>query len=129
MHGDLSRILTDTSSRWQTTKRIFYGKQVISIRCRLRIRLNLCFCDEATFHLSGKINRHKIRIWGRVNPHETRKVWSNTPKVNVWCVFKFDRVMGPFLSKLTYLSFTTSLFSSKIVCLLIWSFGFSWVSQ
>jgi hypothetical protein len=22
------------------------------------------FSDEATFHLSGKVNRHNIRIWG-----------------------------------------------------------------
>jgi hypothetical protein len=24
----------------------------------------LIFCDEATIHISGKVNRHNIRIWG-----------------------------------------------------------------
>jgi len=27
------------------------------------------FSDEATFHLSGKVNRHNIGIWGTVNSH------------------------------------------------------------
>ena len=27
------------------------------------------FTDEACFHVSGKINRHNVRIWGSVNPH------------------------------------------------------------
>jgi hypothetical protein len=26
--------------------------------------------DEATFHLSGKVNRHNIIIWGSQNPHQ-----------------------------------------------------------
>ncbi|KAJ4437734.1 hypothetical protein ANN_17880 [Periplaneta americana] len=25
----------------------------------------VCFSDEATFHVSGKVNRHNCRIWGR----------------------------------------------------------------
>ena len=25
----------------------------------------LCFTDEATFHVSGKLNRHNVRIWGK----------------------------------------------------------------
>jgi hypothetical protein len=24
----------------------------------------LIFCDEATFHISGKVNIHNVRIWG-----------------------------------------------------------------
>jgi len=26
--------------------------------------------DEVTFHLSGKVNRHKVKILGTVNSHE-----------------------------------------------------------
>jgi hypothetical protein len=29
----------------------------------------LVFSDEATFHLSGKVNRHNFRVWGMENPH------------------------------------------------------------
>ncbi|KAJ4426379.1 hypothetical protein ANN_27193 [Periplaneta americana] len=28
----------------------------------------VCFSDEATFHVSGKVNRHNCRIWGSENP-------------------------------------------------------------
>ena len=24
----------------------------------------ICFSDEATFHVSGKLNKHSVRIWG-----------------------------------------------------------------
>jgi hypothetical protein len=30
----------------------------------------IVFSDEATFHLSGNVNRHNQRIWGINNPHE-----------------------------------------------------------
>ena len=28
----------------------------------------VCFSDEATFHVSGKLNKHNVRIWGSENP-------------------------------------------------------------
>ena len=28
--------------------------------------LRVCFSDEATFHVSGKLNKHNVRIWGSV---------------------------------------------------------------
>jgi len=30
----------------------------------------LIFCDEATFHISVKVNVHNVRIWGTEQPHE-----------------------------------------------------------
>jgi hypothetical protein len=30
----------------------------------------IVFSDEATFHLSGKVNRHNLIIWGSQNPHQ-----------------------------------------------------------
>jgi hypothetical protein len=27
------------------------------------------FTDEATFHVSGNVHRHNVRIWGTENPH------------------------------------------------------------
>jgi len=41
--------------------------------------------DEATFHLSGKVNRYNVRIWGSENPHATLEVEHNSPKLNVFC--------------------------------------------
>jgi hypothetical protein len=45
----------------------------------------LVFSDEATFHLSGKVNRHNVRIWGTESPHATVQHERDFPKVNVFC--------------------------------------------
>lgn len=46
----------------------------------------ICFSDETTFHLSGKVNRHICRIWGRENPRLVIKHERDSPiKLNVWC--------------------------------------------
>ncbi|XP_033607207.1 uncharacterized protein LOC117282272 [Cryptotermes secundus] len=35
--------------------------------------------DEATFHISGKVNRHNVRIWGIEQPHaQTLSTYSHT---------------------------------------------------
>jgi hypothetical protein len=30
---------------------------------------SIVFSDEATFHLSGKVNQYNMRIWGAANPY------------------------------------------------------------
>ena len=45
----------------------------------------VCFSDEVTFHVSGKLNKHNVRIWGSENPHASRELQRDSPKVNVWC--------------------------------------------
>jgi hypothetical protein len=40
----------------------------------------LIFGDEATFHLSGKENRHNVRIWGLQNPQEALEHERDSPK-------------------------------------------------
>ena len=32
----------------------------------------VCFSDEATFHVSGKLNKHNVRIWGSMYPGSLR---------------------------------------------------------
>jgi hypothetical protein len=54
------------------------------------------FSDEATFHLSGKVNRHNLRIWGMENPHATIEHELDSPKVNVFCAISRTKVYGPF---------------------------------
>ncbi|KFM58440.1 hypothetical protein X975_09349, partial [Stegodyphus mimosarum] len=43
----------------------------------------IMFSDEASFHLSGIVNRHNVRIWGSENPHEYPETQRDSPKVNV----------------------------------------------
>ena len=45
----------------------------------------LIFGDESTFHLSGKINKHNVRIWETENPRELAQYVRDSPKINVFC--------------------------------------------
>lgn len=56
----------------------------------------LVFSDEATFHLSGKVNRHNVRIWGTEHPHTIVEYERDSPKVNVFCAISRHKVYGPF---------------------------------
>lgn len=57
---------------------------------------NLVFSDEAVFHLSGKVNRHNVRIWGTDNPHSFVQHVRDSPKLNVFCAVSKFKVYGPF---------------------------------
>ena len=57
---------------------------------------NLIFSDEATFHISGRVNRHNCRIWGEENPHELYEHERDSPKVTVCCALANDHIYGPY---------------------------------
>ena len=59
------------------------------------------FTDEATFHVSGLVHRHNVRIWGKENPRIVQEVERNSPKLNVWCGLFHDQVIGPFFEEET----------------------------
>ncbi|PNF34548.1 hypothetical protein B7P43_G10738 [Cryptotermes secundus] len=52
--------------------------------------------DEATFHISGKVNRHNVRIWGIEQPHAQVEHQRDSPKVNIFCAVSRDKVHGQF---------------------------------
>ena len=54
------------------------------------------FSDEATFHTSGKVSKHNVRIWGEENPHASVKHVRDSLKVNVFCAISKIRLYGPF---------------------------------
>lgn len=56
----------------------------------------ICFSDEATFRVSGNLNKHNARIWGSENPHLTREIENDSPKVNVCGGLLCNKVIGPF---------------------------------
>ncbi|GFO21452.1 hypothetical protein PoB_004795700 [Plakobranchus ocellatus] len=61
--------------------------------------LKIIFSDDATFHRSGKVIRHSMRIWGTQNPHTTLEFERNSLKVNVFCAITERTVYGPFSLK------------------------------
>jgi hypothetical protein len=56
----------------------------------------MIFSDEATFHVSGRVNRSTCVFWGYENPHIVRELQKNSPKVNVWCAITARKVIGPY---------------------------------
>jgi hypothetical protein len=56
----------------------------------------LIFSDEATFHLSGKVNRYNVRIWGKAYPHATTEHERGSHKLNVFFAIFFTKIYGPF---------------------------------
>ena len=43
--------------------------------------VRVVFSDESTFHISGKVHRHNVRIWGIENPHEMVQHERTSPKI------------------------------------------------
>jgi hypothetical protein len=56
----------------------------------------VCFSDEATFHINGVVNRYNCRILGSQNPHATCEMERGGPKLNVWAGLMHDNLIGPF---------------------------------
>ena len=50
-----------------------------------KIVLRFIFGDEATFYISGKFNRHNVRIWIHENSQEVLEHHHDFPKVYVFC--------------------------------------------
>ena len=57
---------------------------------------HVAISDEATFHISGKVNRHNVRIWASENSHVVVEHQRDSGKVNVWCCLMHDKIIGPF---------------------------------
>jgi hypothetical protein len=52
--------------------------------------------DKTPFHLSWKVNRHNLIIWGSQNPHKVVKHVRDSSQVNVFCAVSRTWVYGPF---------------------------------
>ena len=57
----------------------------------------MVFLDEASFHLSEKVNKHNVQIWGTQNPFEVIEKERDSPKLNAWCGLMHNQIIGPFI--------------------------------
>ena len=57
----------------------------------------IIFSNEATFNLSGKVNRYNVTIRENENQHATLEVERDYPKLNVFCAVSKQTVYGPFI--------------------------------
>ncbi|VVC38982.1 Hypothetical protein CINCED_3A007303 [Cinara cedri] len=55
----------------------------------------IVFSDDATFHVSGKVNRHTVRIWALEQPHATvEHQRGDSPKINVFCAISREKLQA-----------------------------------
>jgi hypothetical protein len=54
------------------------------------------FSDETTFHVSGAVNRCKVKTWVSEHPHAYLEHQRDSPKVNVFCAIFSQKVYGAF---------------------------------
>ena len=58
---------------------------------------NVIFSDEASFSLTGEVNKQNWRFWSDSNPHWMEAVNDQgAPKVMVWAAVWREHVIGPF---------------------------------
>jgi hypothetical protein len=57
----------------------------------------ICFRNKKTFHLSLKVNRHNIRIWGSKNPHTVAEHLRNRPQMNYFGNLGCEKCQNIFL--------------------------------
>jgi len=50
------------------------------------------FSHDATFHVSGAVNRRNVRIWGSENPHTYVGHKRDSPNCNVFCAISSQKV-------------------------------------
>ena len=60
---------------------------------------NIVWSNEASFKLSGHINRHNYVYWYSENMHLTLEQQLNQPGVNVWGGISSSGVYGPFFGR------------------------------
>ncbi|KAJ8944596.1 hypothetical protein NQ318_006010 [Aromia moschata] len=60
------------------------------------LKKNICFSDECTFYLNGKVNKRNCRYWSDFNPHIIREGHTQYPQiVNVWAGILGNTIIGP----------------------------------
>lgn len=69
----------------------------------------IVFSDEATFHVSGQINKHNVRICGLQNPHESLNMYNIRPKS--MCFVRYPDHLFTALSSLMETRLTVSSIS------------------
>lgn len=57
---------------------------------------DVLFCDEATFHKNGNVNRHNFHYYATTNPHFVRMHSQNRWSLNVWGGVVGEYMIGPY---------------------------------
>jgi len=64
------------------------------IRGNIGVLDQVCFTDEAWFHLSGYVNTQNYRKWITENPHNYTETPLHPQKIGMWCAISRRRIIG-----------------------------------
>ena len=67
------RIVHQLEARDYVARRAFAAWCLQNLESNENFMSCIIFSDECVFHVSGKVNKHNVRIWGTERPHETRE--------------------------------------------------------
>jgi hypothetical protein len=80
-----------------TAKQLAFREEVLGMMERDEgLSKRIIFSDEATFYLSGKVNRHNFHIRRSEKPVTVAEMKRDSPKVNVFCAVSRRQVFGLF---------------------------------
>ena len=88
------RIVQQLEARDYVARRAFAAWCLENLESDENFMSRIIFSDECVFHVSGKVNKHNVRIWGTERPHDTREHEAHSPKVAVWCALSTNQVVG-----------------------------------
>ena len=81
----------------ETAQRLKFSNAILRDMEDHNFLLRSIFSDEATFHISGKVNCHNVRMWKFENPQEILEHLRLFPKVNLFCAVFLRKVYRPFI--------------------------------
>ncbi|GBM99137.1 hypothetical protein AVEN_172401-1 [Araneus ventricosus] len=90
LYGYKLQLLHELKPDDKPRRRTFSGEMLQEMEEDKNFLQRVMFSDEATFHVSGIVNRHNTRIWGVQNPHTVLEQARDSPKVK--CGLPHDRM-------------------------------------
>ena len=87
------RLVQDVTPADKVNRRYFCEEMQLKIE-EINFVESLVCCNEATFHISGKVNRHNDHFWGTEQPHAQIEDRCDSPKANVFCAVSREKLHG-----------------------------------
>ena len=95
------------SSRWQDIAHRKFAGTILDEKLDKynEFPRKIILSDEAAFHISGKIHKQNVHIWGSEYTRAAVAYIRDSPKVNTWCDLLQGNLTGPFFcAKATVIS-------------------------
>lgn len=89
------------SSRWQDIAHRKFARTILDEKLDKynEFLRKIILSDEAAFHISGKVHKQNVHIWGSEYSGAAVAHIRDSPTVNIWCGLLRGNLIGPFVPK------------------------------